>query len=228
MLNFDFFLFRFVLLHFLIKSMTSWLATIVNKWSFLTLIVCLPLCVHNRGKETVLLLFLKMEVFFCSVCLTVEGVSYPTGTLLVHHINLVFLSPVGPSWASSAVCVSVCENVCVLCVSPLSITFRVVCLWVWEWLSVSTPSYWPSEVCVSVCVCLRPFKTHADQPQLQPSMMHLLPQLVATGEHLIFLICLLLFNFLFVCFFKFTFSRVFVTQPAHSWLPHIPHSNVLP
>ena len=42
---------------------------------------------------------------FCSVCLTVEGISYPTGTLLVQHINVVFLSPLGPSWASKCFCV---------------------------------------------------------------------------------------------------------------------------
>lgn len=58
---------------------------------------------------------------FCSVCLTVEGVSYPTGTLLVQHINVVFLSPMGPSWASSAVCVSVGEDVCVR-QPPLSVS----------------------------------------------------------------------------------------------------------
>lgn len=44
---------------------------------------------------------------FCCVRLTVEGISYPTGTLLVQHLNVVFLSPLGPSLASSGVCVSV-------------------------------------------------------------------------------------------------------------------------
>lgn len=38
-------------------------------------------------------------------------------------------------------------------------------------------------VCVCVCVSFCPFKTHADQPQLQPSMTHLQPQPVATGGH---------------------------------------------
>lgn len=37
--------------------------------------------------------------------------------------------------------------------------------------------------CVCVCVSFCPFKTHADQPQLQPSMTHLQPQPVATGGH---------------------------------------------
>lgn len=79
-----------------------------------------------------LVLFLKMKVFLMfSVCLTVEGVFYPTGSL----IHVVFLSPLGPSWASSAVCV--CENVCV------------------------HPSYLPAEA----RVCVYPFKTHADQLQ---------------------------------------------------------------
>lgn len=73
----------------------------------------------------------------------------------------------------TCVCVCVCQ--------PPS-----VCVWLCEWWSVSNPSYWPSEAClrVSMCVCLCPFKTHADQPQLQPSMMHLPPQPVAMGGHL--------------------------------------------
>lgn len=65
-------------------------------------------------------MFLMFSVVCVRVCLTVEGISYPTGTLVVQHINVVFLSPLGPSWASSAVvCFCVCKNVCVcqpLCV----------------------------------------------------------------------------------------------------------------
>lgn len=91
-------------------------------WSFLTLIVCLSLCVHNKGRTNGITckcfyIFsvrahdpkaVEVSDVFSVLCLTVEGISYPTGTLLVQHINVVFLSPLGPSWASSAVCVSVC------------------------------------------------------------------------------------------------------------------------
>lgn len=134
-----------------------------------------------------LVLFLKMKVFLMfSVCLTVEGVFYPTGSL----IHVVFLSPLGPSWASSAVCV--CENVCV------------------------HPSYLPAEACV--CVPLQ------DACRSAPTL-HDTPSAYRRTSYLWFLISLLLFNFLLVCF---TLSCVFVTRPAHSWLPHIPHSDVLP
>lgn len=114
--------------------------------------------------------------------LTVEGISYPTGTL-VQHINVVFLSPSGSSCASSAVCVSRCENVCVcVCVSPPLSVSDFVSDGVCPTLHIDLQR----RVCVCryVCVRLCPFKTHADQPQLQPSMMHLPPQPVAMGGHL--------------------------------------------
>lgn len=159
---------------------------------------------------------------FC-VCLTVEGVSYPTGTLLVQHINVVFLSPMGPSWAASAACVSVCVSVCVR-QPPLSVSVS-------DWVCPPLHSDL-QKVCVGVCVCVSvPSRRMPINRSSNPPWCTFCRSLWLRAD---ILLVVLIYRFssviqLPLClFFKFTFSCVFVTQPAHSWLPHIPHSNVLP
>lgn len=72
--------------------------------------------------------------------------------------------------------------VCVCVSAPLCLCLT---LWVMECVQPFILTFRGVSACVDMCVCvLCPFKTHADQPQLQPSMMHLPPQPVAMGGHL--------------------------------------------
>lgn len=82
---------------------------------------------------------------------------------------------------------------------------------------------------VCVCMCLLLSLQDACRSTTAPTL-HDAPSAAACGyrrtSSVWFLICRLL-----LCYSTtsvFTLSCVFVTQLAHSWLPHIPHSSVLP
>lgn len=124
------------------------------------------------------------------LCLTVGGVFYPTGTLLVYLIML-------------CVCMSYPWD------SPM---YEVLFVFLWK-----------------KCVCLLLSLQDACRSTTAPTL-HDAPSAAACGyrrtSSVWFLICRLL-----LCYSTssvFTLSCVFVTQLAHSWLPHIPHSSVLP
>ena len=114
-------------------------------------------------------------------------------------------------------CVKMCVCVCVcVCQPPLSVS---------DFVSDGVCPPLHIDLQRRVCVCLCPFKTHADQPQLQPSMMHLLPQPVATGGHLpcVFFFFKLICRFssvtqLSLCLFLHIYFQSCVCDPARPLL----------